>query len=196
MNRILVATDGSEGADRAVDYAARRAKADGAELLIVNVMGGYGLPDKVFLAFTNDQNVLLKELLASQSAATLTTARDRAREAGVSTIVLESRTGEVAQTIIDIAHEKKADAIVVGKRGAGRVAGVLLGSVSQKLGKSFAFAVDRRPMIGSHSGSHLHAMPAVEWCLADLNRTCGRHIKAARSFPVAQQFGRNRVWST
>ncbi len=133
MNRILVATDGSEGADRAVDYAARRAKADGAELLIVNVMGGYGLPDKVFLAFTNDQNVLLKELLASQSAATLTTARDRAREAGVSTIVLDSRTGEVAQTIIDIAHEKKADAIVVGKRGAGRVAGVLLGSVSQKL---------------------------------------------------------------
>ena len=133
MNRILVATDGSEGADRAVDYAARRAKADGAELLIVNVKGGYGLPDKVFLAFTNDQNVLLKELLASQSAATLTTARDRAREAGVSTIVLESRTGEVAQTIIDIAHEKKADAIVVGRRGAGRVAGVLLGSVSQKL---------------------------------------------------------------
>jgi len=133
MNRILVATDGSEGADRAVDYAARRAKADGAELLIVNVMGGYGLPDKVFLAFTNDQNVLLKELLASQSAATLTTARDRAREAGVSTIVLESRTGEAAQTIINIAHEKKADAIVVGKRGAGRVAGVLLGSVSQKL---------------------------------------------------------------
>ena len=133
MNRILVATDGSEGADRAVDYAARRAKADGAELLIVNVMGGYGLPDKVFLAFTNDQNVLLKELLASQSATTLTTARDRAREAGVSTIMLESRTGEVAQTIIDIAHEKKADAIVVGKRGAGRVVGVLLGSVSQKL---------------------------------------------------------------
>ena len=133
MKRILVATDGSEGADRAIDYAARRAKADGAELLIVNVMGGYGLPDKVFLAFTNDQNVLLKELLASQSAATLTTARDRAREAGVSTIVLESRTGEVAQTIIDIAHKKKADAIVVGKRGAGRVAGVLLGSVSQKL---------------------------------------------------------------
>jgi nucleotide-binding universal stress UspA family protein len=87
----------------------------------------------VFLAFTNDQNVLLKELLASQSAATLATARDRAREAGVSTIVLESRTGEVAQTIIDIAHEKNADAIVVGKRGAGRVAGVLLGSVSQKL---------------------------------------------------------------
>ncbi len=128
-----MATDGSEGADRAVDYAARRAKADGAELLIVNVMGGYGLPEKVFMAFTNDQDIWLKELLASQSAATLTAARDRAREAGVSTIMLKSRTGKVAQTIIDIAHEKKADAIVVGKQGAGRVEEVLLGSVSQKL---------------------------------------------------------------
>jgi nucleotide-binding universal stress UspA family protein len=133
MNRILVATDGSEGADRAIDHAARRAKRDGAELLIVNVVGGYGLPDKVFMAFTHDQHVWLKELLASHSAQTLAAARDRARKAGVGTILLDSRTGKVAQTIIDIAQEKKADAIVVGKRGAGRVAGVLLGSVSQKL---------------------------------------------------------------
>ncbi len=133
MTRILVATDGSEGADRAVDYAARRAKADGAELLIVNVVGGYGLSDKVFMAFTQDQQIWLKETLESQSAQTLTAARDRARKAGVGTILLESRTGEAAQTIIEIAQEKQADAIVVGKRGAGRVAGTLLGSVSQKL---------------------------------------------------------------
>ncbi len=133
MNRILVATDGSEGADRAVDYAAHRAKTDGAELLIVNVIGGYGLPDNVFMAFTHDQHIWLKEMLESQSAKTLTAARDRAWKVGVGTILLESRTGEAAQTIIEIAQEKKADAIVVGKRGTGRVGGVLLGSVSQKL---------------------------------------------------------------
>ena len=133
MNRILVATDGSEGADRAVDYAAQRAKADGAELLIVNVAGGYGLPENVFMAFTHDQHAWLKELLETQSAQILTQARERARKAGAGTILLESRTGEVAQTLIDIAREKRAGAIVVGKRGTGRVAGVLLGSVSQKL---------------------------------------------------------------
>jgi len=133
MNRILVATDGSEGADRAIEYAAHRARDAGAELLIVNVVGGYGLPEKVLIAFTNDRSVLLKELLESESAQTLTAARDRARKAGANTILLESRRGEVAQTIIDIAREKKADAIVVGKRGAGRVEGALLGSVSQKL---------------------------------------------------------------
>ncbi|MEJ2434854.1 MAG: universal stress protein, partial [Pseudolabrys sp.] len=35
MTCILVATDGSEGADRAVDYAAHLAKKEGMELLIV-----------------------------------------------------------------------------------------------------------------------------------------------------------------
>ena len=111
-----MATDGSEGADRAVDYAARRAKDDGAELLIVNVIGGYGLPEKVFMAFTEAQHVWLKELLASELAQTLTAARDRARKTGVGTILLESRPGEVARTIIEIAKEMNADAIVVGNR--------------------------------------------------------------------------------
>lgn len=133
MNRILVATDGSEGADRAIDYAAGRAKDDGAELLIANIVGGFGLPNKVLMAFANDRSVLLKELLESQSAEILAAARERAHKAGAGAILLESRTGEVAHTIIDIAQEKQADAIVVGKRGAGRVAGALLGSVSQKL---------------------------------------------------------------
>ena len=39
MKRILVATDGSDGADRAVAYAAHLATTVGAELLIVNVIG-------------------------------------------------------------------------------------------------------------------------------------------------------------
>lgn len=132
MNRILVATDGSEGADRAIDYAARRAKETGAELLIVNIVGGYGLPDKVVMAFVNDE-VFVKELLESESAQALTAARERARKAGAHTILLESRSGEVAQTIIEIAKEKSVDAIIVGKQGASRITGALLGSVAQKL---------------------------------------------------------------
>ena len=37
MKRIIVATDGSEGADRAVDVAARVAKATSSDLSILNV---------------------------------------------------------------------------------------------------------------------------------------------------------------
>jgi nucleotide-binding universal stress UspA family protein len=131
MKRILVATDGSDGADHAVDYAARWAKREGAELLIVNVIGG--LPDRLLSSFTHAQHVWLDELLASLAAETLTDARDRARRVGIDSVQFESRTGEVAPTILEIAREKEADAIVVGRRGAGRIVGLLLGSVSQKL---------------------------------------------------------------
>jgi nucleotide-binding universal stress UspA family protein len=133
MKRILVATDGSDGADRAVDYAAQWAKSNGADLLIVSVIGGHDLPEKMFRSFTQPHQIWFKDLLASQSAEVLTAARDRARKVGVGMIQLESRVGDVAPTIIDIAKEKQADAIVAGKRGTGRVAGLLLGSVSQKL---------------------------------------------------------------
>lgn len=127
-----MATDGSEGADRAVDYAARRAKADGAELLIVNVVG-HGLPEEVFRALTYDQHAWLDELLASTSAETLSKARERALGVGVAIVQLESRRGEVAHTVIEIAGEKEVEAIFVGKHGSGRVVELLLGSVAHKL---------------------------------------------------------------
>jgi nucleotide-binding universal stress UspA family protein len=126
-----VATDGSDGARRAVDYAAQLAKSCGADLLIVNVMG-HGLPVAAFRRFTHAQQAWLEELLASLSADILTEARERVKPLGVTTI-LESRGGNVVETIGEIAREKSADLIVVGQRGAGRLAEVLLGSVAQKL---------------------------------------------------------------
>lgn len=131
--RILVATDGSESADRAVDFAAQAAKDAGADLLIVNVIGGFGIPETVFERISNPEQVWLREALRSDSARILTRARERAFRAGVPIIQLDSREGDVAHTIIAVAEEKDAVTIVVGKRGAGRVAGLLLGSVSQKL---------------------------------------------------------------
>lgn len=133
MERILVATDGSEGADRAVDFAARLAVKYQASLLIVCVAAGYGLPGTILRQFTNASGAWLEEALTSLSAETLKSARERAHALGAQNIVLESRTGNVAQAILDYADEKDIDAIVVGKRGSGRVAAALLGSVSQKL---------------------------------------------------------------
>ncbi len=133
MTCILVATDGSEGADRAVDYAAQLAKTENAELLIIHVTGGYGVPDNVFRQFTRAEQTWLREQLESVSNHILNAARARARATGVATIFLESRTGDVAETIIDVAEQKDAANIVVGKRGVGRIAALLLGSVSQKV---------------------------------------------------------------
>lgn len=133
MNRILVAIDGSEGSDKAIDYGAHLAKSEGSELLLVNIIGGYGLPETIYSVLTRDQGAWFKELLESDSAKTLVSGRERALKAGAGTVTIESRTGEVAHTIIEIAREKNADAIIVGKRGSGRLASALLGSVAQKL---------------------------------------------------------------
>lgn len=132
MKHILVSTDGSESADRAVDYAARMAADYDANLLIVNVMG-HGLPDNLFSRISGAQQSWLEELLETESAETLSKARTRVQHLGARMVRLESRRGDAAQTIIEIAQEQKCDLIVAGKRGAGRVGGLLLGSVSQKL---------------------------------------------------------------
>lgn len=133
MARILVATDGSESADRAVDFAAQAAKRESADLIIVNIIGGFGLPENLFERISDPQQTWLREALRGASARLLTRARDRARGIGLSMIQLESREGDVAFTIIDIAQEKAVESIVVGKRGSGQLTGLLLGSVSQKL---------------------------------------------------------------
>lgn len=131
MKRILIATDGSASANRALDYAVARAKEIGAQVLIVNVMG-QAFPEEVFQRFTHAQQSWVEELFTSLSSRTLTQAQERARLAGAANVELESRSGDVAQSIIDAAREKSADAIVIGKRGAGH-GGLLLGSVSHKL---------------------------------------------------------------
>ena len=133
--RILVATDGSDAADRAIDYAVRLALREGAQLSIVNVVGGYGLPDHIFARFTESEQAWLRELLESMSAETLVKARDRAQAAGASGVRIESREGDVAEAVLDVAREQEADVIVVGKRGATAVERLLIGSVSEKLVK-------------------------------------------------------------
>lgn len=133
MERILVATDGSEGANRAIDFAAQLAGGSGAHLLIVTVAGIHTLPDAVLRHFTRTQNAWVEEALTSISATVLKEARERAQAAGATDIRLQTGDGDVAQAILDIASQSEADVIVVGKRGSGRVTGLLLGSVSQKL---------------------------------------------------------------
>ncbi|RWM04394.1 MAG: universal stress protein [Mesorhizobium sp.] len=60
-------------------------------------------------------------------------ARIAAEKVGVSAIHTQSGWGDPAEVIIEMARRKKVDTIVVGRRGHGRLTGLLLGSVSQKL---------------------------------------------------------------
>lgn len=131
MKRIMVAADGSPGADRAVDVAARLAKQLGAALWIVNVNDG--LADAELELGSRIEKVGVDDMLEARSRQILNHARDRAQKAGVASIHLILRTGDPAEAIIEAVASEHADAVVMGRRGRGRLSGILLGSVSQKV---------------------------------------------------------------
>lgn len=130
MQRIIVATDGSAGANRAVDTAAKLAKASGADLSILTIGGNVTGGELRKLA---DAAGDLSKTMEAAANKVLTQARKRALRIGARTVKLQTGWGDPAETIIDAVRRGNVDMLVVGRRGRGRLSGLLLGSVSQKL---------------------------------------------------------------
>jgi len=130
MPRVIAATDGSPGANRAVDAAATLAKATGSDLVILTVGGNISGAELRRLA---DMQGDLSKALESEASQILDRAQKRVRRRGITAAKLQSAWGDPAQAIIDAVQREKADILVVGRRGRSRLSGLLLGSVSQKL---------------------------------------------------------------
>ena len=130
MQKILVATDGSRGSSRAVIAAAQLAMATDATLLILTIGDNIPSTELRRLARTEGGVGEALELISNQI---LDQARMRAKRVGVSKIKLQAGWGDTAEAVIEAIRREKADVVVVGRRGRGRLAGLLLGSVSQKI---------------------------------------------------------------
>ena len=131
--RILVATDGSESASRAVSLAAQLAQESKADLKILHVISPLNLPIDQLEEYARWEHVTLGEVLNTFAEEKLAAARKQAEALGVCNAATESPYGDIAETIIETAKRDHIDLIVVGKRGRGRLSGLVLGSVSQKI---------------------------------------------------------------
>lgn len=125
FNTVIWATDGSEAAKKALPFAKKLAAGPGAKLVVLHVReilvgraGGYPVR-----ADDDDLTLELQGLV--------TGLRDEGFDATLTLIT--SHDENAAHAIADATREVDGEVIVLGIRGYGVVAGLLLGSVAQRL---------------------------------------------------------------
>lgn len=164
MERIMVALDGSDHSEKALDLASDIAAKSGAELILLHVMSDKPLTDAERhmaeveyldeLASSLDatgvdsggdpqtraQRVLqhyadvahrFRELIGQRL---MSQSRARARERGVRSVQTLLEDGDPAGTILRLAKGLHVDMLFLGSRGLGDAKGLLMGSVSHKVG--------------------------------------------------------------
>jgi nucleotide-binding universal stress UspA family protein len=129
---IVVGTDGSDTAQKAVDAAVELARLSGAQLEIVSAY------EPVSRARLRDEKRQVPADLQwmvnprEEDDAPLADAAERVAESGVEPRTY-AREGDPADAILDVAEELGSDLIVVGNKGMTGAKRFLLGSVPNKV---------------------------------------------------------------
>lgn len=125
--KVIWATDGSEAADRALPHAKAIVAESGAPLLVVYseefTMPGKGGGSLPVHANEPELQAKIERQVAELSNDGIAVKLESSR----------SKVGGAAHVIADVAVREHADLIVVGTRGHTALAGLLLGSVTQRL---------------------------------------------------------------
>jgi nucleotide-binding universal stress UspA family protein len=137
ITHLLVPSDGSEHADRAVDLAGDIAGRYGARLTLLHVLShdtaGRRIAELKRYAESEHLNLTDAQLVRRAAGDLLERAEERARRAGAKDVTLVAEEGDPARVIAEHAELHKVDLIVMGRRGLGGLEGLLLGSVSHKV---------------------------------------------------------------
>lgn len=135
LKTIVVATDGSEQANKAVALAADLAQKYEAKLLLLHIMPDIineAVPKSV-RAYAELERMDLGNAIWSVGEEILEIAKQRAHQQGAETVETILDRGSPAKEILKCADEHDVDLIVMGCRGLSHLAGTFLGSVSNKV---------------------------------------------------------------
>ncbi|MEM6615687.1 MAG: universal stress protein [Pseudomonadota bacterium] len=138
-SKILVAVDGSDPSKDALKSAGALSTALSAELHLVHVPQGVS---HVLVAGAGSIAMPPSpQELAEAGAAVLDGAQLDAEAAGVSLASSELVDGDPGHAIVNHAEKLGADLIIMGRRGLGDFAGLLVGSVTHKVSQLAPCAV-------------------------------------------------------
>ena len=126
---IVVGTDGSDTAERAVDRALDLAdRAGEARVHLVAAYGGPQIRTESAGPGSRGERVDLREVAEGLLSRAAERVRQRDLEPGI-----HARQGHPADVLLDVAEEEAADLIVVGNKGISGARRFLLGSVPTKV---------------------------------------------------------------
>ena len=130
MLKILIAVDGSEHADRAIEAVGKMSRSSlelEATLLCVS-------PEPIFYGgYTAATIAQIEEDQKKQQTAVLAKALVHAKAQGLKLCEPARAHGVIANEIVRIAKDRQVDQIAMGTRGMGAVGNMVLGSVAQRV---------------------------------------------------------------
>ncbi len=130
MRTILAATDGSDAALRALDFAARMAAAmTGTRLHVLYVR----LPVLVLRRDRSLRRQGTDDRALQEEAAVILEGARRFVADRISSVEFEQQEGDPGETIVRRASELGCESIVMGTHGRGRLASAILGSVAYRV---------------------------------------------------------------
>jgi nucleotide-binding universal stress UspA family protein len=151
FHNILVATDGSPHAEKALTEAIDLAESEHARLTLLT-----GIPEVPWPAYLNSGSAVSELVMDTRGGAeaVLKRARDRVPDdVSVTTLLVE---GPIGPALINQIKAGAHDLVMMGSRGRGAVRSALLGSVSH-----FVLHHSPVPVLISHLEETADAEPAV-----------------------------------
>jgi len=134
---ILVALDSSEHSTRTAEMACDLARQYSAKLLVLHIM-----PPVYEGRIRNELSRLINmehlerteyEILQQCGQDLMKPVEACARDKGVAEVEIFCEVGDPAEIIVSMAQAHRVDLVVLGRRGTGRLSGLMLGSVSHKV---------------------------------------------------------------
>jgi nucleotide-binding universal stress UspA family protein len=143
INKILIAFDGSEPSEHALDQGVEIAKKFKADVKVLSVVPrvmmpvfpdeGFGAAPITAAQEFGEYQERMREFYENALNEAGDKIKDNATDLNVETVLKEGRP---SSTIVETAEEDDVDLIVIGSRGLGGITGFILGSTSRRVVES------------------------------------------------------------